>query len=405
MFVMVQMPVVKEWIPSRPPPFLDAKLNSKCYPTGSDWLDNWLAFDDGHDTNLPGYLRVRDFNIKLKLLEKKEIFDAKSKNWKEQEISQQGTRGERKYCKICSQFQGEDGRLRVYQHIHCSSKYDRVIAELNEDGQYYCNHCIKYHYVKTGERTPLVISSSTLAGWRGEPRAHEQVGDPIHLDWDLIRGGKIRTAIHSIKAQYERAESPVDAFIMLGLNDLLEGTSVSRIWQSYMKLTNLLRSIGSNHWTGPSTVAIGTVLMPPALCRFTTIQATPRTTLIFNSKHDLPNINRPEYVAVHKHIPLFDRKQDILQINRMIGEFNNKPNGTKFDVSIAPAKFHTYGLKFRRNNGLNRPRNQMDLAVGHRYQQWREELLSEQLHLDDAKRWQMGNAIITYYKELYGITI
>ena len=131
---------------------------------------------------------------------------------------------------------------------------------MNEDGQYWCKNCIKYHYVKTGERIPLVISSSTLAGWRVDPEVFDLEGDDFHIDWDLCRGAKIRTAIHSTLAQYSRSEYPVDAFIILGLNDFLEGSTVSRIWQNLTKLSSLVRTIAPNHWTGPSTAALGTVL-------------------------------------------------------------------------------------------------------------------------------------------------
>ena len=54
---------------------------------------------------------------------------------------------------------------------------------------------------------------------------------------------------------------------------------------------------------------------------------------------------------------------------------------------------------------IGRPRNQMDLAIGHKYHQcmWREDSFSEQLHLGDVKRWKMGRTILTYFKELYGL--
>ena len=202
---------------------------------------------------------------------------------------------------------------------------------MNEDGQYWCKNCIKYHYVKTGERIPLVISSSTLAGWRGDPEVFDLEGDDFHIDWDLCRGAKIRTAIHSTLAQYSRSEYPVDAFIILGLNDFLEGSTVSRIWQNLTKLSSLVRTIAPNHWTGPSTAALGTVLMPPILCRFTTS------------------------AVAHQHTPLVDMKQDIMIINRRIGEYNNSFPLSRFNISIAPARFHTYGVKFRKNNKLGRP--------------------------------------------------
>lgn len=356
---------------TRSPPYLDAKLNSRCYPAEAD------SIFISDDPAIPGYVKMRDLNLQARRIEKNDVIRAKGQGWKQQARSH---RHEAKYCEICSQYPSLDGELRLYHHTHYSSKNDRLHAKINDDGQYWCNHCIKHHYVKTGERVPLVISSSTLAGWRGHPDAFDQEGDAFHIDWDLIRGAKIRTAIHSFKAQYSRSDKPIDAFILLGLNDLLEGASVSRIWRSLQTLTDLIRSTAPDHWTGPSTAAIGTILMPPILCRFT------------NS------------ISTHEHVPYRDRKRDILTLNRLIGEYNHSFPGAEYNISIAPARFHTYGIKFRKNKNIGRPRNQMELAVGHDYTLWRESDYSEQLHLCDMKRRQMGQAVITYFKELYGVS-
>ena len=119
--------------------------------------------------------------------------------------------------------------------------------------------------------------------------------------------------------------------------------------------------------------------MPPILCRFTTS------------------------ILAHQHTPLVDRKQDIMIINRRIGEYNNSFPPSRFNISIAPARLHTYGVKFTKNKEIGRPRSQMDLAIGHKYHQWREDSFSEQLHLGDVKMWKMGRTILTYFKELYGV--
>ena len=79
----------------------------------------------------------------------------------------------------------------------------------------------------------------------------------------LMQRCQNRTAIHSILAQYSRSEHPVDAFIMLGLNDFLEGATVSRIWQSFTKLTTLIRENAPDHWTGPSTAALEELCLCP----------------------------------------------------------------------------------------------------------------------------------------------
>ena len=82
---------------------------------------------------------------------------------------------------------------------------------------------------------------------------------------------------------------------------------MSRIWQSFTKLTTLIRAIARDHWTGQSTAALGTVLMPPIFCRFTTS------------------------ISTHQHTPFLDRKQDIMTVNRRICEYNN---------SFPPSRFH-----------------------------------------------------------------
>ena len=353
----------------RPPPFLDAKINSSCRPVEADWAHL------NEDPLMPGYLKMCELNVEIRRREKNDFIAAKGKSWK---VQARANRNKRKYCTICSQCEGQDGKMRIYNHIHYSSKDDRVRALVNEDGQYWCKNCIKYHYVKTGEQIPLVISSSTLAGWREDPEVFDQEGDDFHIDWDLCRGAKIRTAIHSTLAQY--SEYPVDAFIMLGLNDFLDGATASRIWHSLTKLTTLVRAIAPDHWTGPSTAALGTVLMPPILCRFTTS------------------------VVAQQHTPLVDRKHDIMIINRRIGEYNNSFHlpGSIYPLS-QPYYTPTVSTSVK-NNELGLPRNQMDLAIGHKYHQWREDSFSEQLHLGDAKRWKMGRAILTYFKELFGVS-
>ena len=61
-------------------------------------------------------------------------------------------------------------------------------------------------------------------------------------------------------------------------------------------------------------------------------------------------------ITTHKHTPFLDRKQDIMSINRPIGEYNHSLQPSRYNISIAPAKLHTYGVTCRKNLRAGRPR-------------------------------------------------
>ena len=68
----------------------------------------------------------------------------------------------------------DQGRRREHEPNtphHQSSRLDRITAATDIFGQYYCIGYKCLHQLKTGTRYPIVMSSSTMKGWRG-------VGDP-----------------------------------------------------------------------------------------------------------------------------------------------------------------------------------------------------------------------------------
>ena len=125
------MPEVREW-PSgrecdedpcitptfRPAPYLDSKVNSICFPAESDWL----SMDESD--NIPGFCKIRDLNYEIRMQERNLFIDSKGRGWKDQHLDN-GL--DPKYCRICSQFEGEDGQMRLYHHFHYSSRRNRVL--------------------------------------------------------------------------------------------------------------------------------------------------------------------------------------------------------------------------------------------------------------------------------------
>ena len=67
---------------TRPPPFLDAKINSSCYPVEADWAHL------NKDPMMPEYLKMHELNVKIRRQEKNAFIAAKGKGWK---IQAQGT--------------------------------------------------------------------------------------------------------------------------------------------------------------------------------------------------------------------------------------------------------------------------------------------------------------------------
>ena len=127
--------------------------------------------------------------------------------------------------------------------MHNSLLIERVFAPLNQFGQYLCSGCKKEHYVKTSVRTPHVVSSSTLNGWRGSLDDPNYPGDWVHVEWDTVSGAVIRNNIHSLFAQWGRSHRPLHVFCVSGINNVMVGHSVDFIMSEYQALKDIVLSI------------------------------------------------------------------------------------------------------------------------------------------------------------------
>jgi len=375
------MPVVKEWaytrVPSkdpalvplyRPPPKVDKKFNTAAYPVNTD---NIMLRSAGHK---PSVWVMRDISLNRQRQEKQDYYNAKEPAYKDFRWMHGNCPG---YCSICSEIKGTNGCMNLVHHNHQSSHLDRITADTDIFGQYYCVGCKCLHPVKTGTRYPVIMSSSTLNGWRGMSSSY--TGDPFHIDWDTCSGAKIRTMLHSFRAQFQHSLRPLDILAVIGINDLLNGTSIWSIIDQLRRFRDIVAKVAPGEKSGDSTFAVSTVINPPKLTRFT--------------RRD------------HRHVPTMDRTKEIAALNTKIIELNLESPQSPFQVARAPSTFQTFGVKFRKERCKDRPRNLMQLAVGHKHIQWRESDPNKQLHLCDSKRITMGKSCIRYFSQIYGIPL
>ena len=136
-----------------PPPKMDFKYESTCYPKECD--REVIVSREGTDVHV-----MAGINIRQQVREKSRYLNAKGVVW-----MQQATQGAVTYCRICSQHSGMDGTLRIYNHRHHSSFVDRIFAHVDSYGRYFCIGCNENHPVRGMlQHCVLVQHSAQLEG-------------------------------------------------------------------------------------------------------------------------------------------------------------------------------------------------------------------------------------------------
>ena len=287
------------------------------------------------------------------------------------------------YCEICSEFpQRRSGKMQVVRHRHFATSVENSVRQVDEFGRITCSSCVgsfNTHLYKQAARISLVLSSSTLHHCLTDADLNFGYrGNPIHLDWSTIPGGKINGALHGYRALYSGSNRPVDCLAVLGVNDVANGHSAERIYHDILRLKEAVLETCPRHHTGPSSFAIATPLWPPALSRLT-------------------------YAPSH-HEPEQDRTATLLKVTEDIIQLNNNTNQKVWETCRAP-KFHRYGLVTREAiDGDKVQSSVLDrIPYKHRYGDWREPDINNMIHLNDRRRLAMGTACVRYFKEIYGI--
>ena len=173
---------------TKPPPSVIVGHGTLLYPNDSVNLNNSILAVD----------QLADESIKWA---NEEIALWKASRHKDSLALRSSHGSKRNYCYICSEFNRPATGMKLTFHRHTSSKNERLTAENDYYGQYHCTTCkITPHRFKMGERTPLLLTTSTLNKWR--PESYE--GDEIHLDEIGIPGGRIKDLEHAYLSEYGR---------------------------------------------------------------------------------------------------------------------------------------------------------------------------------------------------------
>ena len=342
-----------------PPPAPPPGLGTILYPRDSDHFSNSSPIEE----QLAEISRYRQSN------EKDGLECMKGRNYQEFRDRFQNSE---KYCELCSEAVTRSRPfMKPVFHKHGSTKLYRVNAPLDHWGAYLCLSCHQSpHRVKVSMRMPILLSSSTLHNWMGRRYENGYTGDDIHCDMVTVPGATINVLKHALEAEYGLTYRPLDVLAVVGLNDLLRGHSVDRIIYDLKSLQSLVHRLAPPGEI--NSIAIATVLIPPKL-------------------------------ADMQHFYNGNRLSDIVNLNFQIMELNENQQQSPLPVRFAP-KFHSWGKCSSKANLSTAPRYLMENLPKHRYNQWREDVPEEMLHLDDQNRLRMGRACIGYFKALYGIT-
>ena len=285
----------------------------------------------------------------------------------------------RPFCEMCSEVDLADEsnrRWHIKYHTHHSSLQYRTSMELDEKGEYFCTTCaITPHGYKTGDRSPVLLSSSTLACWRGRQDRHLYPGDKLHVDELSIPGAKIADLRQALYAEYSQSTSPLDILLCCGLNNIMRGDTATEIIHEMRVFKEEVQG-----WNQDNTFAIMTLPYPPSISF----------------------LNR-DYFRHKESVIDKDRTSTINKLNPQIIELNE--SGQHADHTRRAPRMTTWGLRkalIPCNSEEGHTRRTVGNLTAHRHSVWREDVTSDQLHLRDDVRLKSGKSTVSYFARIYG---
>ena len=157
----------------------------------------------------------------------------------------------------------------------------------------------------------------------------------------------------------------MDIFIVAGYNDLVKNHSREYIVDTIKKFCEYVRQL-PNEDNSINTVAVGTLLYPPQLSWF------------------VDNGPEPEHYT--------NQKDKINWINGMIDQLNIE-HGVASYVGV-----HKHGIRVVTRKWVDKfGQQQVRHIRKHRWEQWREQVRSNMLHLTNERRMVLGKAINEYF--------
>ena len=349
-------------VPPPPPP---PNINSLCYPLLCDNLTHGLPIEE----------QMKEISKNRQIQEYLAYKNARAVGWEKLRMQFDLSRyNNKQYCRICSESVSKVyPYTRPVYHVHSSSMNRRVYDELDYWGSYECDSCIiPRHSCKIGQRYPLLLTSSTLHGWRGSNK-DLYPGDDFHLDTISIPGASLLTLHHAWESEYKNVYRPMDVLVCAGLNDVLCGATVEEFQQRMEHLNSSVKLQNKKHQGFDNSLAFCTLPLPP-MCTY--LRNDPRT----HTRNNLTDV--------------------IVRINSVIQIFNAENGTGDIQTSGAP-KFHTWGVMQCEDAGDGSLAN----SIQHRMNLWRESRIEQKLHLNDATRIRMGKSVVKYFKAIYHVTM
>lgn len=339
------------------PPTVPCAIGSKMYPR------------EVFKNDLPVAVQMRVISLRRRNTESQNFFNNKHEQYLDFREYYGATFN---YCSICSEFVSRKRKeMKLVTHVHHSSLNYRINSDHKQSrwAEFFCYSCqVGFHSYKSGERYPVLVTSSMLLQWQGIRSKNLYPGDRIHVDQVGVSGARIEELEHAFMAEYYRLRRPYDVLVVSGYNDLLKGRSPEDILEDLRSFKkNVLQNTGSSF-------GVSTIPLAPAMSKL---------------EKDTYTLAKPNMT------------ERIQRLNDLIIDLNVEYE-QPMNAARAP-RFHTWGLTSTRMPPTIGPRNRLESMPSHALEDWRERRPSNQIHLSDEVRLRMGRATIRYFMAIYGI--
>ena len=128
-------------------------------------------------------------------------------------------------------------RKKVY-HRHFSAQYLNKNAVLSGISNMECPTCKLVHKTNSHNDRQLIIFGSSIIF---EAYRSNLFRTPVHINFELVCGGKIRDFENLFKAQYAENSRPLDVFLCTGINDI-SGSHENEIIRDFESFYNAVLS-------------------------------------------------------------------------------------------------------------------------------------------------------------------
>ena len=179
--------------------------------------------------------------------------------------------------------------------------------------------------------------------------------DLLHVDWLTISGGTISDLTHAYRVDYKKQPRAHRILVSAGLNDLMRGASRDTVVERFIYLKETIDAQNEHHPETKNELVIATILNPPKLAWF--------------AGNGEPPAN------------FQNRLQELRDLNSWIKYYNSQ-NGR-----VCTPAFHRFGVRTVKG------------VQTHHFSQWRQsEPVLDMVHLNDAMRVRMGQAVVRHFR-------